>query len=402
LRQNTAARISRARAFVRCRPDIVLILSLALAALIGCLIARAFSQRHALAPLRETRSAASDAAGVAVIVPARDESANIGTCLKSLVAQDYPHLAIVVVDDHSSDDTAAIVRRFAAADRRVVLLHSSPLPPNWTGKVNACVTGARAVAEAARWLCFLDADMRAEPSLIASAVAAAEGDKIDLLTLAPRQELKSFAERLILPCGLYLLSFSQNLAKIQAPESDDAAATGQFMLIRRDAYEDVGGHAAVSRSIVEDVDLARLMKRRGHRVLMQDGRALLSTRMYTGWATLWPGIAKNLVDMLGGPAATLATAAAGVTLAWATVLVPAIDATGCIAGTPGACFAAIPAFLGAGAAFGLHIAGAAFFRIPLYYGLLFPLGYTAGAMIALDSLRWRLSGRVRWKGRVYR
>lgn len=316
--------------------------------------------------------------------------------------QDHPRLAVVVVDDHSNDNTAAIVRRFAARDRRVVLVASPPLPPGWTGKVNACVAGARAVADAADWLCFLDADMRAEPQLIASAVATAARDGIDLLTLAPRQEFECFAERLILPCGLYLLSFSQNLVKVQAPDSDDAAATGQFMLIRRDAYEDVGGHAAVSRSIVEDVDLARLMKRRGHRVLMMDATGLLSTRMYTGWATLWPGIAKNLCHMLGGPLATLLTVLTGVTLAWATVLLPLFDLTNCFRGSRTACLAAVPAVAGSAAAFGLHIAGAAFFRIPLFYGLLFPLGYTTGAGIALDSLRWRLTGRVRWKGRVYR
>lgn len=381
----------------------MLLLSVAYAILIGCLIGRAVRQRHALAPLQLAAAAAPDtAARLAVIVPARDESGNIGTCLASLVAQDHPRLVIVVVDDHSSDDTAAIVRRFAACDRRVVLLNSPPLPPGWSGKVNACVAGARAVAEAADWLCFLDADMRAQPRLISSALAAAVGGSIDLLTLAPRQQLESFAERLILPCGLYLLAFSQNLARAQAPDSDDAAATGQFMLIRREAYEDVGGHAAVSRSIVEDVDLARLMKRRGHRVLMMNGMALLSTRMYTGWRTLWPGIAKNLVDMLGGPAVTLLTVAVGVTLAWATLLLPAVDIAGCIDGAQSACLAAVPALLGSAAAIGLHVAGAAFFRIPMVYGLLFPLGYTAGALIALDSLRWRLIGRVRWKGRVYR
>jgi chlorobactene glucosyltransferase len=381
----------------------VLLLSIALVVVVAWLIGHAFRQRHAFAPLTTFPPPGRDeAARIAIIVPARDEHTNIGACLQSLVAQDYPRLAIVVVDDHSGDDTAAIARRFAARDRRVVVLASPPLPPGWTGKVNACLAGARAVADAADWLCFLDADMRAEPQLIASAVAAATRDSIDLLTLAPRQELETFAERLILPCGLYLLSFTQDLVKVQAPDSDDAAATGQFMLIRRTAYEDVGGHGAVSRSIVEDVDLARLMKRRGHRVLMQNGAALLSTRMYTGWATLWPGIAKNLCHMLGGPAATLATVVAGVTLAWATVLVPAIDLAGCVGGTRDACLAALPALAGSAAAVGLHVAGAAFFRIPLVYGLMFPLGYTAGALIALDSLRWRMTGRVRWKGRVYR
>jgi chlorobactene glucosyltransferase len=379
----------------------VLIVSLLWASLVAWLILRAFRQRHALKPLAPA-APQQQTLRVAIIIPARDEATNIGACVTSLLAQDYPSLAVVVVDDDSSDDTAAIVRRLAQKDRRVVLIPSGRLPPGWSGKVNACCSGARAVAAAADWLCFLDADMRAHPKLIASAVAAAEAGALDLLTLAPRQELKSFAERLILPCGLYLLSFSQDLTKLQAPDSDDAVATGQFMLIRRQAYEDVGGHAAVSRSIVEDIDLARLMKRRGHRVLMQDGTAFLTTRMYTGWRTLWPGIAKNLVIMLGGPAATLATVIAALALAWAAVLLPVATVYGCASGSDNSCLAAIPALLGAAAAFGLHLAGASYFGIPLAYGLLFPLGYTAGAMIALDSLRWRISGRVRWKGRAYR
>jgi len=381
----------------------VLVLSVVLLVVIAWLIGHALRQRYALARLSAAAPGSpADGPRVAIIVPARDESANIGACLAALLAQDYPRLAIVVVDDESTDDTAAIVRRLGTQDRRIVLMQSPPLPPGWTGKVNACAAGARAVADAAEWLCFVDADIRAQPALIASAIGAASREAIDLLTLAPRQELQSFAERLVLPCGFYLLSFSQNLARMQAADSDDAAATGQFMLIRRAAYEDVGGHAAVSRSIVEDLDLARLMKRRGHRVLMQDATALMSVRTYTDWATLWPGLARTLVDLLGGPTATLVTTAAGVTLAWAIVLIPAFDLAGCAAGTQNACLAAVPALVGAAAAFGLHLAGAAYFRIPLIYGLLFPLGYTAGAVIALDGLRRRTSGRVRWKGRIYR
>lgn len=381
----------------------MLVLSVVLLVVIAWLIGHALRQRYALARLSAAAPGSpADGPRVAIIVPARDESANIGACLAALLAQDYPRLAIVVVDDESTDDTAAIVRRLGTQDRRIVLMQSPPLPPGWTGKVNACAAGARAVADAAEWLCFVDADIRAQPALIASAIGAASREAIDLLTLAPRQELQSFAERLVLPCGFYLLSFSQNLARMQAADSDDAAATGQFMLIRRAAYEDVGGHAAVSRSIVEDIDLARLMKRRGHCVLMQDATALMSVRTYMGWATLWPGLARTLVDLLGGLTATLVTTAAGVTLAWAIVLIPAFDLAGCAAGTQNACLAAVPALVGAAAAFGLHLAGAAYFRIPLIYGLLFPLGYTAGAVIALDGLRRRTSGRVRWKGRIYR
>ena len=178
-------------------------------------------------------------------------------------------------------------------------------------------------------------------------------------------------------------------------------ASGQFMLMRREAYEEVGGHAAVCSAICEDVELARLLKRRGRRVLLQDGSAFLSTRMYTGWRTLWPGIAKNLTHVFGGPTRTVLLVAVAVVMAWSAVLVPAADVIGCINGTHSACTALLPALLGSAAIFGLHFAGAAHFQIPTWYGLLFPFSYTAAAIIALDSVRCRLTGRVRWKGRVY-
>ncbi len=382
--------------------DLALVLSLAWFALVMWLIWRAFRQQGAIRQV-PPRGVGPNAPRVAVIVPARDESRNIGPCLRSLMRQRYPadRLAIVVVDDHSDDGTATIAARLAAEDPRITVLPAPPLPAGWQGKVNACCAGAAAVPRDVEWLCFLDADMRAEPLLIASAVRAARADGLDLLSLAPRHRLKSFAERLILPCGHYLLSFSQDLAKAQAPDSDDVTATGQFMLFRRGAYDAVGGHAAVHSAICEDLELARLIKHHGHRVLLEDGSKVLSTRMYTGWNTLWPGIAKNLTDTLGGPLPTVLIALAAVTVAWAAVALPVVALFGSLIGSTAAAIAAIPAGLGAIAAFALHLAGARHFRIPFWYGLLFPLAYTAGAILAFDSLRWRLIGRVRWKGRVY-
>ncbi len=383
--------------------SVELIVSWVWLGLVAWLILRAVGQRNALERLvRVHAGAGADAPAVAIVVPARDEGRNIGPCLRSLLAQQYPErrLRIIVVDDDSSDDTARIAASLAAGDARLTLLAAPPLPAGWKGKVHACSFGAAAAA-GADWLCFIDADMRARPELVASAVQAASAGRIDLLSLAPRHELGSFAERLILPCGLYLLGFTQDLRGVQAPQSGEAVATGQFMLLARAAYEAVGGFAAVRDAICEDVALARLLKRRGHRVLLEDGSELLATRMYCGWRTLRPGIAKNLSEMLGGPGRTLATALIAVALAWAAVGVPALDIVGCLKGVSGAAAALAPALAASCAAFGLHLAGAAHFRIPLFYGLLFPLGYTAGAIIALDSVRWRLAGRVHWKGRVY-
>jgi chlorobactene glucosyltransferase len=379
-------------------------LSILWLALVTWLIARAVRQRNALAAVAvSTRDRGGSAPLVAVIVPARDEAANIGPCVESLSAQDYPpdRLALIVVDDDSSDDTAAIVTALAHRDPRIILRRTPPLPPGWKGKVHACCVGAAAAPADARWLCFLDADMRAAPRAIASAVAAASDRKLDLLTLAPRHELLSFAERLMLPCGLYLLGFYQNLEKIQAPQSDEVVATGQFMLLRREVYEAAGGHAPVRDAICEDVELALLLKRRGHRVLLMDGNRLLSTRMYTGWSTLWPGFAKNLIQLLGGPLRTVLAAPVIVALAGLAVWLPLRGLAAVLQGASGAPLALALATLGSAAVVGLHIGGAVHFKIPWWYGLLFPLGYTAGAVMALDSVRWRMRRRVYWKGRVY-
>jgi chlorobactene glucosyltransferase len=372
-------------------------------AVMAWLIARAFQQRGLLPQLE--RAAPPDpkrAPRISVIVPARDEEANIGACVGSLLAQDYPRdrLHVAVVDDHSADATAAIVDDIARSHAHITLLRSPPLPPRWTGKAHACAVGARAAPDC-EWLCFIDADVTAAPSALSSAVRAAAGRSLDLLSLMPRQELKSVAERLILPCGLILLSFLQDLRRSQARSGREVSATGQFMLVRRAAYEAVGGHAAVCSKICEDLEFARRLKQSGHAVLLMGGDTMLTTRMYTGWGTLWPGLAKNLVDTFGGPAATLAVALAAVILAWAAYLLPLFDLLAVRGGVDGALPALALALAGSAAAVGLHVAAAFHFRIPFWYGFVFPLGYTVGALMALDSVRRRLSGRVVWKGRIY-
>jgi chlorobactene glucosyltransferase len=382
------------------------------------LIARAAAQRGLLPHLAPAASPPpAQAPRVAVIVPARDEEANLGPCLQALAAQDYAaeRLSILVIDDHSGDATAAIAEAFAARDPRFTLLRAPPLPPYWTGKSHACAIGARAVGPDVAWLCFIDADVRVEPGCISSAMRAALEERLDLLSVAPRQQLRSFAERLIIPCGLVLISFIKDLRQAQARDGKDVTATGQFMLMRRDGYDAVGGHAAVREAICEDLELARRVKRSGRAVLLMGGEGLLSTRMYSGWRTLWPGFAKNLVDMLGGPAATVAVALAAVVLAWAAVAVPVVDAASWVQSWsqswgPGTnvagpdlaqLLALVLAVTASAAAFALHVAATFYFRIPFWYGLLFPLGYTLGALIALDSVRRRWRGRVSWKGRIY-
>jgi chlorobactene glucosyltransferase len=375
---------------------------LAWLAIVCWLISRAIGQRRLFRPLDCCGSPPAGTGGqVAIIVPVRNEADNIGTCVASLIAQSYPSsdVEIFVVDDHSADDTADIVARSAGHCPRLHLLRSPPLPARWIGKSHACWIGARSAPATAKWLCFIDADVRCEATLLACTVDTATREQIDLLSLAPRQELHSFAERLIMPCGLYLLAFYQDLRKRQSSDCADATVTGQFMLIRHDAYEAVGGHAVIHADICEDLALARLIKRSGYKVVLRSGGDLLATRMYTGWQTLWLGLTKNLVDMLLGPGRTAAIALVAVLLAWATIAIPLVDAANCAAS--GSCSALVVASAGSAAILALHLAGARHFRIPLWYGFLFPLGYTIGALMALDSVRRRMQGRVSWKGRTY-
>jgi chlorobactene glucosyltransferase len=386
------------------KADPLLVISLLFLAIVVWLIVRALRQNRVIVRVGALAVPADGMLpSLTVIVPARNESANIGPCLRSLLVQQYPagRLRFVVIDDASQDDTAAIVACLAASDPRVTLLSAPPLPPRWKGKVHACWYATQAISPDNEWLCFLDADVRAHPLALATAVQVAQRAALDLLSLAPRHELGSFAERLIIPCGLYILGFSIDNARVQAPESTEALCTGQFMLVRRRAYDQVGGYAMVYDSICEDLDFARLLKRSGLKVRLEDGSAVLVTRMYTGWGTLWPGFAKNVVDMLGGTRRTLLTAVSAIVLPWCAVVLPLIDAAACHDGAQPACLALLPALLGSAAAFGLHLAGARHFGIPWWYGLTFPLGYTAGALIALDSIRRRLVHRVEWKGRTY-
>jgi chlorobactene glucosyltransferase len=380
-----------------------ILLSCAWLAVVAGLILRALHQRNLFQAVAISPPPASRAPRVAFIIPARDEEHNIGPCLRSLFAQDYPadRFSVLVVDDHSSDRTVSIAKALARHQFQLKVLSSPPLPPQWIGKSHACWIGAGAVAADAEWLCFLDADVQAEPALLASALAAATADNLDLLSLSPRHRLGSFAERLVIPCGLYILAFCQDLRKLQSNRSDHVTATGQFMLIRRSAYEAVGGHFAIRSAICEDVALASLIKRAGGGVVLRDGRKLMASRMYTGWRTLWPGLTKNLVDMLGGPVSTITIALAATSLAWAACLIPMANALSCGRGAIAGCLALVPASAGSAAVFGLHVAGASYFGVPLWYGFLFPAGYTAGALMSLDSVRRRLLGRMIWKGRTY-
>jgi chlorobactene glucosyltransferase len=384
----------------------ILLLSTAWAALVAGLITRAIVQFRGYHSLDS--ATVHDAPPVLLIVPARNESRNIGRCLSGLMAQDYPRsqLRVAVIDDHSQDDTAQIVRRFAAADDRCRLIPGQPLPPGWTGKSFACWQGAANEAGAgsgpAPWLCFVDADTIAAPGLISAAIAHCRDERLDLLSVEPFQQLGTFWERMILPSGMLLLAFSQDLRRVNDPADPAAAANGQFLLFRRSAYEAIGGHAAVRTEICEDTALARRIKRRKLRMQLVGGENFISTRMYTGLPSLWEGLSKNLTETVGGPMRTLALAAAGLLLGWAVPWIPIAAAIHLAnAGSGAAVLACLLAGCGSLALLGMQIGTLRHLRAAWWHALLLPIAYTVAAALACHAVWKRWRGCVAWKGRIY-
>ncbi len=368
---------------------------------VAVLIARAWQQRSHFRVLAPVPADPELAPSVSVIIPARNEESKIGDCIKGLVCQTYPRsrFRVTVVNDNSTDGTQAIVAAIARTCSCISVTPAPPLPPGWTGKSHACWFGTQLEPDC-EWFCFLDADTRPRPELLASALAAARQDHLDFLSLAPRQELGSIAERLVMPCGFYFLAFTHDVRNPLDHGSDHATACGQFILVRRSVYLDIGGHSAVATALSEDVALARAVKRGGWRTAMFGGERLLSARMYDCYASLRTGVTRNLVDMLGGPVRSLAIASAAILLAWAAIILPISTMLTWNPRTPDlaailfACAASV-------AAFAFHIAGARHFGIPAWYGLLFPIGYTVGAKLVVESVWRRRTGRVVWKDRTY-
>jgi cellulose synthase/poly-beta-1,6-N-acetylglucosamine synthase-like glycosyltransferase len=240
----------------------------------------------------------------AVLLPLRDEAARVEPCLRALLELP-PHVRIVVLDDGSTDGTAELVRRIAG--ERVTLLTGKPLPPGWLGKPHACQQLADA-AEDAAVLVFVDADVVLRPDAVDRATALLRRCDVELLSPYPRVE--GAGEHLVQPLLQWSwLTFLPLRAMERSPRPSLAAAGGQFLVVRREAYDRAGGHAAVRDRVLEDIELARAVKRAGGRIALADGSALARCRMYNTWLQLFEGYSKSLWASFGSPAGAAAVVA---------------------------------------------------------------------------------------------
>ncbi|HTW48729.1 MAG TPA: glycosyltransferase family A protein [Acidobacteriaceae bacterium] len=268
---------------------------------------------------------------LSVIIPARNEDDCLGDCLWSLVRQQEPgwelppHHAeggrvgdpgvgtdweIIVVNDASTDGTRQVAESFAG----VTVMDAPKLEKGWTGKANA----VWAASQAARgtWLLFTDADTVHEPGGLRRAIIEAERHGVGMLSYSARQIVRGLAQRAVMPMIFADLAATYPPAKVNDPKTRTAAANGQFLLVRRDAYEKIGGHKAVHGAVLEDVELAVLAKRRGVGLRLRYAPEAVATRMYRSFGAMWQGWTKNLALLFGN-----APALAGMRLLQLAVLV---------------------------------------------------------------------------------
>ena len=241
-------------------------------------------------------AAGMEQAGVelTVIVPARNEESCLGDCLASLVAQSDEFFLLgrdwelIVVDDGSTDRTRAVAEGFAG----VGVISPAPLEKGWTGKANACASGAQRAR--GRWLLFTDADTVHEEGNLRRAIHEAEKHKVGVLSYSPRQIVTGVWQRALMPLVFSELALAYPPEKVSNPELRIAAANGQFLLVSAEGYKALGTHASVKGEILEDVQLAFLAKRRKVGLRFRYAADAVSTRMYRSLGAMIEGWTKNL------------------------------------------------------------------------------------------------------------
>ena len=350
--------------------------------------------------LPEAASAAPG--GVSVLIPARDEVANIARCVRAADAARGPITEIVVYDDDSTDGTGEVLAALQAELPRLRVIHGDGLPAGWVGKPYAL--HRLSVAARSEVLLNIDADvtLRAEGllrmlSLLGSPDQVPGGLDAALVTAVPRQRTGSLVERSMIP--LLHLSYVAWLPMPLIHRTRDPrvlAANGQLLLVRRSALDAVGGWAGVRAALVDDMALCREMKRSGRRVVFADGDRMADCRMYTDGPSLWRGFSKNFYEGIGGHPLGLIMVMALHLLIFVAPYV-ALPIAALRGDTPLMAAAAI----GVAANVMLRLIMAARHGHSLFSVLVHPLAVLAMMGVLLDSYRCSRRGDIRWRGRSY-
>lgn len=324
---------------------------------------------------------------VSILVPARNESLVIERLINSLLAQTYPNFEVIVLDDASTDNTKQVALTAANNQQNFNLIQGQPLPQGWAGKNWAC----HQVSTIAKGdiLLFTDADTLWKPDALSALVSHMDSSRADLLTVWSTQITQTWAERLTIQLvNFVILGYLPIFMTHYSNVAMFGAANGQCMAWRKQAYQKIGGHAAVASNVLEDVTMARLAKSHRLRLRMADGNRLIFCHMYNGWQSVRDGFAKNILAGHGQSIIALVVS----TLFHLTLFV-----------LP--CFLLFVPQYGAWGFAMLSLAistralSAAYSQQSIMDAFFMPLSVLLMTCIAILSIHWRFSGGPRWKGR---
>jgi chlorobactene glucosyltransferase len=371
---------------------VVLLLLLAVTVLLyhGVTILFAY-QMPRLEPAPPVRGRVEGISGLSIVIAARNEALDLPGTLDDLLAQDRTPAAIVVVDGGSTDGTGAVIDARAP---RVQRIDEPPLPNGWVGKSWACWNGARATR--GEWILFMDADVRTHPAAVRTALEWAEREGADLASIGTRIEMRSFWERVVLPFYIQMVLVHLRSPRVNRPGSTAAMANGQFLLVRRDVYESLGGHEAVRAAVLEDVALAQRFRAAGRTLRVAWAPDLASTRMYRRREEMFEGLLKTVHGVQYSTRVQVGRVVGMIALFLLPLgLLPFGWAVG------SAALIAMGAFLWI-ALIGKHIAFDRAVGAPAAYGVLYPLSVAYYLVVLATSIARGSSGRpVYWKGRAY-
>ncbi|WP_190132891.1 glycosyltransferase [Streptomyces mashuensis] len=339
---------------------------------------------------------------VAVVVPARDEAETLPHSLPSLLAQDYPGRAeVFLVDDGSTDGTGELARALAAEHGGLPLTVDRPgePEPGWTGKLWAVQHGMALAASRtdATYLLLTDADIAHAPGSLRELVAAAESAGLDLVSQMARLRVVTFWERLVVPAFVYFFAKLYPFRRVNSPRSRTAAAAGGCALLRRAAAERAGYPGSVRQAVIDDVSLARVVRRSGGRVWLGLADGVESVRPYTGLGPLWRMVARSAYAQLLYNPLLLAGTVVGLVVIY--LVPPAAVVAGAVTGS------VVTAVAGAAAwavMAGTYMPMLRYYRQPLWLAPLLPVTALLYTLMTVDSAVQHHRGRgAAWKGRTY-
>ncbi len=234
--------------------------------------------------------------GVSVVIPARNEEMRIASTVESVLSQSEKRLEVIVVDDRSTDRTSQVVREIQAKDSRIGLVRGRELPSGWVGKNWACHQGF----EQSRhdWILFIDSDTRLERSAVASSLNCVKKRDLDALSLVTLVEYTGLLAKAVGPTLTWLIRLAYPLRKVNDPSEKIGLVIGGFLLIKRRAYVEIGGHEAVKGELVEDKEIGMNIKAHGIPYRLLIGRKFAVIALFTGQQGLWNSLRRVISNPL--------------------------------------------------------------------------------------------------------